>query len=890
MAHLVGGAKAKRNIWETTEVYGVALSGKEGTTQEYLWEEQILAALYLADRTQPPIQYPQPHEQFIEIMEDIGDTNAERRDEASHRRTGLGAPHSMRKVRNEGGRQMYVVNSHSHWRLVMIDSTKKQVWAFDPMGNTLSEREEDVITRAFPEHAFRNLGVRVQGREDHVNCGIWVIWAGRIWLSQEAKASDDLQQTVQATMRRQNLTNLIGGDERGGGPTNKRFANDVRVALRLELNPNGALADPNIHAYLREHRKLTRYYIDPPRTSLGTQSERNTKKQIRGATTHKAEQRAFETGDRTITGSAGAGPSGVKNKNDTKQHKRPRNPEGTHKDEGKREGGTEGETTTRQTKRRQATQTPLPQNDKGPTAHRKAVARSGDDTREGNLAAQSPPTTDAAEGIALPHVKLAGIKVGRPKGKRGLLKAAKDIPMNKIDSTFEKAEPITLEKPFLQRTPPCATNAREYQRFEASDRLLDQLNKDREAKRERTREEVRKEGARKAEAQQEVAWRGRGTNATEGRQGWDREDRVTLMTWNCRGIKHTLSTVGETHTLKEMTNQLRPKVVFMQETKLRHRYRKPKLEQMQDFTDYYNSLPANRTRGGKKIDLPAYQTHNKAGVVTLIHNSLCPTQNVERMGEPRNLQGYMVGLKLHTSRGSLLLINLYIPPKGNAAADQGDTPEYGRDAVLEGVLEWTKAHRKRGEPILLGGDMNAAWAPQDRPVTRKLTNVDKEYREWTKKLGILPIDCYSQVEHPNEMRGLTYESGATDPSSGHMGSRSRIDDWLASLEGSPSLQREDFDRDGQPNYCTAHRNLAHLSDHHPLIAHLHGTNMGIRVNKDWAKDTQTNRVHTKRLKKYMTDDERKSVKDVLEETLKGGIADVTSRIRCIGETGLDVRE
>ena len=462
--------------------------------------------------------------------------------------------------------------------------------------------------------------------------------------------------------------------------------------------------------------------------------------------------------------------------------------------------------------------------------------------------------------------------------------------MNKIDSTFEKAEPITLEKPFLQRTPPCATNAREYQRFEASDRLLDQLNKDREAKRERTREEVRKEGARKAEAQQEVAWRGRGTNATEGRQGWDREDRVTLMTWNCRGIKHTLSTVGETHTLKEMTNQLRPKVVFMQETKLRHRYRKPKLEQMQDFTDYYSSLPANRTRGGKKIDLPAYQTHNKAGVVTLIHNSLCPTQNVERMEEPRNLQGYMVGLRLHTSRGSLLLINLYIPPKGNAAADQGDTPEYGRDAVLEGVLEWTKAHRKRGEPILLGGDMNAAWAPQDRPVTRKLTNVDKEYREWTKKLGILPIDCYSQVEHPNEMRGLTYESGATDPSSGHMGSRSRIDDWLASLEGSPSLQREDFDRDGQPNYCTAHRNLAHLSDHHPLIAHLHGTNMGIRVNKDWEKDTQTNRVHTKRLKKYMTDDERKAVKDVLEETLKGDIADVTSRIRCIGETGLDVRE
>ena len=40
----------------------------------------------------------------------------------------------------------------------------------------------------------------------------------------------------------------------------------------------------------------------------------------------------------------------------------------------------------------------------------------------------------------------------------------------------------------------------------------------------------------------------------------------------------------------------------------------------------------------------------------------------------------------------------------------------------------------------------------------------------------------------------------------------------------------------------------------------------------------------------MTEDEKKAVKDVLEETLKEDIADVTSRIRCIGETGLEVRE
>eukprot|EP00976_Prorocentrum_cordatum_P035016 712109-Prorocentrum_minimum.AAC.1 len=63
--------------------------------------------------------------------------------------------------------------------------------------------------------------------------------------------------------------------------------------------------------------------------------------------------------------------------------------------------------------------------------------------------------------------------------------------------------------------------------------------------------------------------------------------------------------------------------------------------------------------------------------------------------------------------------------------------------------------------------------------------------------------------------------------------------------------------------------------------------MGIRINKDWEKDTRANRVHTKRLKKHMTEDDRKAVKDALEETLKEDIADVTTRIRCIGETGLD---
>eukprot|EP00959_Pyramimonas_sp_CCMP1952_P469069 9494312-Pyramimonas_sp.AAC.1 len=65
----------------------------------------------------------------------------------------------------------------------MIDSTKRQVWTFDPMGHIFEENEEKLIKRAFRDHTYKNLNIRVQGEGDKVKCGIWVIWVGREWLS-----------------------------------------------------------------------------------------------------------------------------------------------------------------------------------------------------------------------------------------------------------------------------------------------------------------------------------------------------------------------------------------------------------------------------------------------------------------------------------------------------------------------------------------------------------------------------------------------------------------------------------------------------------------------------------------------------------------------------------
>ena len=82
-------------------------------------------------------------------------------------------------------------------------------------------------------------------------------------------------------------------------------------------------------------------------------------------------------------------------------------------------------------------------------------------------------------------------------------------------------------------------------------------------RREQAKEETRKEEARKAEAQQRMVWRKRENTSSEEQQKWDREDKVTLMTWNCRGIKHSLSsTVGDKHTLREITDTLQPMIIF----------------------------------------------------------------------------------------------------------------------------------------------------------------------------------------------------------------------------------------------------------------------------------------------------------------------------------------
>lgn len=51
-----------------------------------------------------------------------------------------------------------------------------------------------------------------------------------------------------------------------------------------------------------------------------------------------------------------------------------------------------------------------------------------------------------------------------------------------------------------------------------------------------------------------------------------------------------------------------------------------------------------------------------------------------------------------------------------------------------------------------------------------------------------------------------------------------------------------------------------------------------------------NRISAKRLRKHMSEDEKREVKDRIEEELRGDIAKCTARVRSIGETGIEVKE
>jgi len=147
--------------------------------------------------------------------------------------------------------------------------------------------------------------------------------------------------------------------------------------------------------------------------------------------------------------------------------------------------------------------------------------------------------------------------------------------------------------------------------------------------------------------------------------------------------------------LVDVVECTQPDELFVQETHYRHG--REHRNYIPGYILYHSSLPRNRIRPGKRLEVPQHQQHNRAGVMIAIRAELSPTLKVERLTEPDNLRGYMLPLRVDTDRGKMLIINVYLPPDDRC-----------REMIIHEMADWIDKHRHVGEPILMGGDFNAA--------------------------------------------------------------------------------------------------------------------------------------------------------------------------------------
>ena len=178
------------------------------------------------------------------------------------------------------------------------------------------------------------------------------------------------------------------------------------------------------------------------------------------------------------------------------------------------------------------------------------------------------------------------------------------------------------------------------------------------------------------------------------------------------------------------------------------------------MTIFHSSIPRGRTRSGEPIELPTHQRGRRAGLATALKNSLDPNRIATKLDETQALRGYLLPLRIETARGCILVLNTYLPPD--------DTH---RELIMGLIGSWIRNNRKQGEPILLGGDLNAAWMITDRP-THKLTARDTRTRQWLTTLELKPTDLWLTLQ-PQEHSYETHHSNVTE--STHC---SRVDDWL----------------------------------------------------------------------------------------------------------------
>jgi hypothetical protein len=202
------------------------------------------------------------------------------------------------------------------------------------------------------------------------------------------------------------------------------------------------------------------------------------------------------------------------------------------------------------------------------------------------------------------------------------------------------------------------------------------------------------------------------------------------------------------------------------------------------------------------------------------------------------------------------VLNPYLPPD--------DTH---RELIMDLIGSWIGNNRKRGEPILLGGDLNAAWMTTDRP-THKLTARDNRTRQWFTTLELKPTYLWLTLQ-PREYSYETHHSNVTEGT--HC---SRVDDWLFFSSPDVGISETVFLTKTQ-----VRSEIPHTSDHHPVVLTVDRSQIPI---VDTSYDlTATPNVIIWRMKQNVTQDMLSSLRDTLSNEIRKDIESLSHTVTSV---------
>eukprot|EP00959_Pyramimonas_sp_CCMP1952_P393062 8235875-Pyramimonas_sp.AAC.1 len=172
----------------------------------------------------------------------------------------------LRTARDRGERKIYILARNLHWRVLLVDSTKKQLYTFDPLGCAFKDTEMEATLRVFPGHDHIDLDLKLQS--DMVNRGAWVVWMSWIWLTEEARNDPDFRSVCGTGSHALGQTYDKGPqrnvDRTGEHDDNVQAMVQLRRHLRERLDKDSPRADQALLERMRTLHSLKDFFRQAP--------------------------------------------------------------------------------------------------------------------------------------------------------------------------------------------------------------------------------------------------------------------------------------------------------------------------------------------------------------------------------------------------------------------------------------------------------------------------------------------------------------------------------------------------------------------------------------------------------------------------------------------------